>query len=245
MEGNTIMNRPYMTQYTNNLSIEMFNNSDTLNLFSDASMRNYSKSNNLLAGCYGSVAVAGDRIIDEDIRCTSITTVPAAELRGLRLSLGLALTYRSLFKVINIFSDSQLVIFGLRDYIYKWRWNENKQQYYTASSNTPVKNQELYIECFKMLQELSKTNIVNLFHQPGHIDSSFRDIKKAANMFKEYNGVSGLVSYDLIRYISIYNNYIDNKTRSHIRITNVFDNDYHDAIEFYPTKNLYINSFYD
>ncbi len=240
------MNRPYMAQYAENLSIDMFKNEDTLNIFSDASMRTVKKSTHTLASCYGAVAVHKDQIIDEMFRIQSISTVPAAEIRGIRCSLALALKWRSKFRVINIFSDSQISVFGLRDYIYNWRYNQNTHKYYLGKhgQSNEVKNQELFIECFQMLQELSRTNIVNIFHQSGHVESGFDSIRNAADVFSKSNGIIGTVSYEIIRYISVYNNYVDNKSRSFIRTTNVFDNEYIDAIEFYPTGNLYINPLY-
>jgi ribonuclease HI len=210
----------------------MINNIATLNLFSDASMRNYSKSNNLLAGCYGSVAVAGDRIIDEDIRCTSITTVPAAELRGLRLSLGLALTYRSLFKVINIFSDSQVSLFGLRDYIYNWK--QRGDTLYTTG-NKPVANQSIFIECYQLLTSLQTTNNIKLYHQSGHVDNGYENLNQAARSFGKSNHVKLPIDLNLIRYISTYNNYVDSVSRSMVRRTNMKDK-YIDPLSFIPKE---------
>lgn len=237
------MNKPSLTQYVDNFNSDIFKNDDVLNLFSDASMRSIKKSENILASCYGSVAVNKDTIIDEMFRCQSLSTVPAAEIRGIRCSLSLALKWRYHFRMINIFSDSQISVFSLRDYIYNWIFDQNTSRYYSkrGTSKNEVKNQEILIECFMMLQELQKTNIVNLFHQSGHVENGFDQIKYAAETFKKSNGIVGTVGYDLIRYISLYNNYVDNKSRSFIRTTNVFENNFHDAIQFYPTGNLYIN----
>lgn len=235
------INRPDLTQYAINFPVDILKTDDTLNLFSDASMRTVSKRNHILASCYGSVAVNKDTIIDEMFRCQSVCTVPAAEIRGIRCSLSLALKWRHMFRVINIFCDSQISVFGLRDYIYNWKWDSNEERYYLGKHNE-VKNQEIFIECFYMLQELRKTNIVNIFHQKGHVDSGFDNIKNATDTFKASNGVRGTVSYELIRYISVYNNYVDNKSRSFIRTLNVIDNDYNDAVEFYSKGNLYLNN---
>ena len=236
------INRPTLTQYADNFNIDIFKTDDTLNLFSDASMRTVSKTNHILASCYGSVAVNKDTIIDECFRCQSESTVPAAEIRGIRCSLSLALKWRHMFRVINIFSDSQISVFGLRDYIYNWKYNPEEERYYLGSRKSEVKNQELFIECYYMLQELRKTNIVNIFHQCGHVDNGFDNIKNAAEVFKRSNSVNGVVSYELVRYISVYNNYVDNKSRSFIRTLNVFENYYTDAVEFYSKGNLYLNS---
>ena len=147
-----------------------------------------------------------------------------------------------MFRTINIFSDSQIAVFGLRDYIYNWKYNPEEERYYLGNRKSEVKNQELLIECFYLLNELRKTNIVNIFHQCGHVDNGFDNIKNAAEVFKRSNGVNGVVSYELVRYISVYNNYVDNKSRSFIRTLNVFENYYTDPVEFYSKGNLYLNS---
>lgn len=235
------LNRPPITQYTPDLSLDMIKTDDTLNLFSDASMRTINKRKHILASCYGSVAVNKDQIVDERFRVQSESTVPAAEIRGIRCSLSLALKHRYQFRTINIFSDSQIAIFGLRDYIYNWKYDYKLNQFYSGNRAAVVKNQELFIECFQMLQDLRMTNIVNIFHQSGHVDSRFDDIKKAAEIFKRSNGIYGTISYELIRYISVYNNYIDNKSRSFIRTLNVYENNYQDPIKFYSDGNLFFN----
>ena len=217
----------------NNFGFNIIYNNYTLNLFSDASMRDTSETT--LAGCYGSVAISGDNIIDELIRINSCTTVPAAEIRGIRCSLLLALKYRYNYKVINIFSDSQIAVFGLRDYIYGWNYNPDTKRFYTKGSKfnkaAEAKNQELYIECLSLLLELAKTNIVNIYHQKGHIDND-RALSNAISVFKKSNNINGKIDYNFIRYISIYNNYIDNKTRSILLRTNVREIQYKDAILF-------------
>ena len=121
---------PIMDGITN-LSFDMFFNNETLNCFSDASMRKMGK--NHLASCAGSVIICKDTIINEMFRVNSESTVPAAELRGIRNTLSLALMYMGQFRVINIFSDSQISIFAIRDYIYKWRFNPEDGLYYIKS----------------------------------------------------------------------------------------------------------------
>lgn len=230
------MNRPNLISSNDNISIDMIRNTSSLNIFSDASMRTVSKREHRLASCYGAVAVYGDNIIDERYRVQSEATVPAAEMRGIRCSLSLALQYRQNFPVINLFSDSQISVFSLRDYIMNWRYNSQADSFFIKKKE--VKNQELITECYFMLTELSKTNIVNIFHQSGHVGNGESELKHAADVFRYSNGVRGVISYEFIRYISRYNNYIDNNTRSVIRSTNVVDNKYIDPIYFNSHGNL-------
>ena len=218
--------------------IEMIKNSNTLNIFSDASMRMRAK--NILDTCYGAVAVNMDNIVDELFRMSSESTVPAAEIRGIRCSLSLALQYRHLYPVINIFSDSLISIYGLRDYIYGWKFKVDGRLY--SKSSTPVKNQELFIECFQMLTELRKTNKVNLYHQSGHVENGLQQLQSAIYTFKKSNNIKGQVDYSTIRYISLYNNYVDAKSRSFIRSINIYENTYTDPLIFYANPDTFNNS---
>ena len=235
-----IYNNKFIDPRVSNFVIDMLKNPDTLNIFSDASMRTRSKNNKILDSCYGSVAVNIDTIIDELFRVASNSTVPAAEIRGLRCSLTLALKYRYNYKIINIFSDSQVALFGLRDYIYGWRYAPDGNLY--NKSATVVKNQELFIECFQLLGELRKTNIVNLYHQPGHIQNGLDSLKDGITVFKKSNNIRGIVDYNTIRYISLYNNYVDNKSRSFIRSINIYENTFIDPLIFYPKPDIFSNT---
>ena len=210
-----------------NFDLSMIYNSETLNIFSDASMRPRKK--RVLDSAYGAVAVNMDTIIDKEIRINSECTVPAAELRGIRTAISLAFKYRNYYKTINIFSDSQISLLGLRDYIYKWKIGNDGLLRNTLGI---VKNQELFLECFYMLEELKKTNYVNLYHQKGHIDNDINDIQDALVTFKKSNHIPGKIDYNTIRYISVYNNYIDAETRTVIRRTNIYNNYYQDPIKF-------------
>ena len=233
----TRVNSLVMQSY--NVGLEQFKQPDILNLFSDASMKHVGQ---YFSSCYGSVAVTGDTVIEDYIRLQSNTTVPAAELRGIRCSLILALKYKDYFRSINLFSDSQLSIYTLRDYVYNWKYDPSINNYRTRTNNqSPVVNIGLILECFDLLQELRKEKIVNIFHQSGHVASSMDSIISAAKTFKKSNCVKGDVDLDLIRYISIYNNYVDNKTRSMLSMSefNTYLNTYADPISYIPNGNLY------
>lgn len=225
----------YNTEFYEYFDFNIIYNDYTLNLFSDASMRPNAYNKNILNACYGSVAVCKDVIIDEVLELNTNCTVPAAEIRGIRSSLYLALNYRNLYKNINIFSDSQIALFGLRDYIYKWRFDTNTNKFYN-SNNIKAKNQELYYECLQILLDLSKTNNINLYHQSGHVNTE-NDIKNSIDIFKRSNNINCKISFNIARYIATYNNYIDNKTRSYIRHSNLIDKKYTDCFIFEPIIN--------
>ena len=236
---NVIIKRPPMISASRNLTIDMFNNPDTLNLFSDASCDNatFRAKNNKINGCSGAIAVWCDRIIDEDYRVNNDETVPAAEIRGMRLSLSFALKYRYQFRVMNLFCDSQIAVKSLRDYIYYWEYNPKTDMFY-GGSGRPVKNYQLILECFAMMQELRKTNVLNVFHQRGHVEPGFDSLEQAKYAFERLNGMYGTVDMDVIRFVSTYNNYVDDKSRRILKATDYKNHYYTDAIEYLPMGGI-------
>lgn len=182
--------------------IDLFYNNNVLNIFCDASI---SKT----TGCYGVAAVCMDNIIDTNYRIVSNTTNNNSELKGLRSAISMANKYKYNFQTINIFSDSQISIFGLRDYIYKWKFNPKDGLLYGSSKN-PIINQSIFIEAYYMLKELNEFNI-NIYHQAGHVDNTVESLNKAYNVFLRSNGFA--VDLNTIRYISTYNNFVDMSSR--------------------------------
>ena len=214
--------------FGNGIAFDMFYNTRTLNIFSDASI--VSKKDGF-DGCYGAVAVVMDDIIDKTFRQVSDTTVNNCEVKGLRAAIDIACKYKDQFDYINIFSDSQISIFGLRDYIFKWKYNIHDHLLYT-SSGKPAVNQEIFIECHNMLLYSGLYNKINLIHQSGHVDNRYSSLNQAACTFRKANGVNGKIDLNFIRYISTYNTYVDQTSRSILRRSNMRENYYMDPIYF-------------
>lgn len=218
--------------YKLNALLEEFYNSDTLNIFSDASII-YDEKNNKCTGCYGVVCVTRDTIIDQCYHLVSDTTNNNSEIKGIRAALSFANIYRGRFKYINIFSDSKISIDGLRDYIYRWSYNPKDGLLYT-STGKPAANQAIFIECNQMMNILGADpyTMFCLYHQNGHINDSYRDLCRAANTFSRSNNIYGKVDINLIRYISTYNDIVDKTSRSILK-RNGHQDGYMDPIQFY------------
>ena len=204
--------------YVPGIQLPQFYNSETLNIFCDASIigKGYNTT-----GCYGVIAVTEDNVIDTDYKLVSHTTSNNSELKGLRGALSMANKWKSSFRFINIFCDSQISVFGLRDYIYNWRFNPRDGKLY-GTANTPIVNQEIFIECHNILVQLGidPNCTIKIFHQSGHIDNGYDNLKRAASVFGKSNNVRGNVDLNFIRYISTYNNYVDSTSRSYLRRAN-------------------------
>lgn len=211
--------------YPNGIDLNMVYNPVMLNIFSDASII---KRNKKFIGCYGSLAVTGDNILEKKYVIDSDTTVNKSEIKGIRSSLELAIKYAKNFRFVNIFSDSQVSILGLRDYIYNWKYHDGKLY---SSSGKPAANQEIFYQCIELLKHPNIDEKVNLFHQNGHIDNSYNKLVKAANTFAESNNIVGNVDLNLIRYISTYNDIVDKESRT-ILLSSDKEKYYEDAISF-------------
>jgi ribonuclease HI len=206
-----------------------FCNENTLNIFSDASI--IGKSGNF-KGCYGVVAVVKDDIIDQTYRMVSYTTNNNSEIKGIRAALDIAMRYRFQFPFINIFSDSLISINGLKSYILGWRYNPNDGCLYTKMKKKVV-NQEIFIESYRILKELEAAPcMICLYHQPGHVENGYNNLVKAADTFRKTNVIRGNIDLNFMRYISTWNNYVDNTSRSMLRRNKKNEQEFIDPLIF-------------
>lgn len=215
--------------------INYFKSNDILNIFCDASIMQ--KSNRQFSGCYGAIAVCNDTIIEKSYCICTNTTNNDSELKAIRLGLRLALKYRNQYRVINLFSDSQISIFGIRDRIFNWKLANGK---IIGNDNNYIKNQFLFIELMNVI--VDNNLFINIYHQKGHVNlNNLVHLREAAHVFQCSNFIRDIVSYDFIRYISIYNNYVDNESRSILKQSRsyLYDRNYNycDPIYFYPNDN--------
>lgn len=214
------------------ITLSQFCNFNTINIFSDASISG--KVGNQ-TGCYGVVVVKENDIIDKDYRLVSSTTSNNSEIKGIRHALDMAYKYKDTVKFINIFSDSLISVMGLKEYIYNWLLKDGI--YYTRSNRKVVSNQNVFIEARGLLDELSRSNsIIRIFHQKGHIDNGYNNLIEAANAFKRFNNIDGKIDLNFIRYISCWNNYVDETSRSLLRRNLKNVNYFYDPLVFYPIK---------
>lgn len=111
---------------------------------------------------------------------------------------------------VNLYSDSQFGILGLRDWFQSWYSKMDQNGVIYNSSGSPVKNQELF---FMIITECIINNLtVYFYNQKGHVDLySKSSLDEAAKQFKQANGF--FIRYDQLFKISYYNNIIDKESR--------------------------------
>ena len=124
-------------------------NSNTLNIFTDASIKQVGQET---VGCAGAFCVAGkDRtIINQTNRILRYATNNSSEITAVKLGIDLAIDYRNDFDTINLFSDSKICIYGLREWIFNWIDNMSNGVLYN-SSNTEVANQEMFKKIINLI----------------------------------------------------------------------------------------------
>ncbi len=183
---------------------QIFNNK-TLNIFTDASTKNV-KGNIITAPGY--VAVVGDNIVYQDIRILNKSSISEAELYAILMAIQYALINKDKFEVINIFSDSQFAVFGLREWIFNWINNIKDDKIYN-SSNKLVAHQSLFMNIIYIILEYDLK--INIYHNRGHFNEN--KIDEFIELFKKHNFLNDYIGYDTARAIMKYNDHIDNNTR--------------------------------
>jgi ribonuclease HI len=211
---------------------ENFVNHNVVNIFTDASMiKHY---NGITSGCYGAIVCCNGKIIDSEYRIMPNCTNNNAEIRAIRSGVNLAIKWRNLFPylpVFNLFSDSQISVLGIREYIYGWKYNESNL---ISKANTPVKNQSIFLEIVNLI--VNSGLYINFFHQKGHVKlNNYGSINNAIHVFINANGVTDKVETKFIKYISRMNNLVDDTTRKQLQmVANWDDFNKEDVFEFTP-----------
>lgn len=211
----------------NYFSAERFNNLGILNIFSDASLRGQ---DNTTWTCGGALAFIGKDIIDKKFRIFSDKSSNVAELKAIRMGIELARAHMHEFSEINLFSDSQISIFGIRDRIYDWRIKKGELVGY---ANKPIKNQDIMIEIIYMVVNYDIN--INFYHQKGHVNTNDLGSKAhALNTFAISNKINKKdIDMNFITYISNCNNSIDVYSRQQLYDLSISKKHILDPIRFH------------
>lgn len=192
-------------------------NPETLNIFTDASITKLDKET---LGCPGAILVRTDEngqnhIINTHSYIVNHSTNNDSEIKAIRTGILCGLGYRQYFKRVNLFSDSNICIQGLKDWIFNWIHCINNNVMY-SSSGMPVANQEIFMSIVHII--VNSGFEINLFHQKGHVMiNSEKSLLKAQNSMIRSNKLDGM-DMDLVIQISIYNDMVDLMTKDHLKV---------------------------
>lgn len=189
----------------------------TLDIFSDASVLgkvDVVKGNRV---CGGAVSIInGAR--DLEYHCVmDHATNNYGELTGLYLAVQIAAEYKDVIDEFNIYSDSNISVMGLKEWIYSWinHMDENGIMY--SSSGTEVANQNIIKNIVDFIINTFDPNKhkINFIHCKGHvnINSAFSINTAGVCLARNYRRIPEDLM-DRIPYIQKWNNYIDESTRA-------------------------------
>ena len=180
-------------------------------------------------GCAGALVV--DRRKDEIIRsiygvrynATNNMSEIIAIWLGIYQAIGLLGTESVPFHV-NLFSDSQISLFGMREWIYGWI--KNRKGNTMVASSGVVANQEWFRDSYHAI--LGSGIKMKMFHQKGHVnEESSKSLFEADRTFRNSNVNSLRMIGSTPQTISKYNNIVDNETRAIVQAVvngvNVFE----------------------
>ena len=185
-----------------------------LNVFCDASV---TKVEDKYTSCPGYAVVNKGRIIKSDYKVVYNTTNNYGEIYAIRM--GIKAVYDMGYKLgtvsrINLFSDSQISIFGLREWIFTWYQNLNSNmQMVSSDKKVEISNQEVYNSIVNLIAYEGIP--IHLYHQLGH--KNFRNNIHLNKVIKSFNLANKMqISIDEARFICYYNEYVDRFTRENL-----------------------------
>lgn len=208
-------------------------NQKTLNIFTDASIKN---SKDETVGAPGFIAVVDESVVYKDIRILRDSTNNQSEIYAIYMAIQYAIKRKDEFEIINIFSDSQFAVFGLREWIFKWMNNIVDDKIYN-SSGKPVANQDIFLNIvYTILQYDLK---VNFYHNRGHFTQ--RQVNKFIHLFTEHNQLGDYIDKETAFKIIEYNNEIDLETRKVLWV----NSDYPPKLEIpeYAAQKINLNYY--
>lgn len=214
---------------------------NTLNIFCDASTRRKGK---ILDACYGAIATVNNTEIDKIYRISSNSTNNLAEIQAIKAGICLAIKYKDRYDSINLFSDSEISILGIRDRYFKWKVKYNKLY---GTNSKLISNQDIFIETMNLICDHNL--MITFYHQKGHVSNNIKSIKEAEHVFMASNNIREKIDLNLIRYISYWNDKVDRESRSNLMNTNIYKLNivrpvHFNVVNFYEQMNHYNNMQY-
>ena len=191
-----------------------------LNIFTDGSILKKVSTGETI-GCPGALIMSYEsdkfKVINKAHLIVRNSTNNDTEIRSILLGIDLAINYinkNNNVKKINLFSDSKICIFGLREWIFKWINCVDNYILFSSSGN-PVANQEIVKH---IIQKIVYYNLpITFFHQKGHVSSKSKNsLDNALRVFNISNKCN-IKNIEFIKMISEFNNEVDTFTKSYLR----------------------------
>lgn len=205
----------------NVLPFEYFVNSNTFNIFTDASIihRKISYSGETYVYYFGSSGAEiyeGDKMISTYHTVLPHCTNNQSEITAIEYAIHRGCQFASLNNIenINIFSDSKICIYGIREWVFNWIKNMNDGILYNTSGK--VSNQSHFISIIQSVLYYNRP--IRFYHIRGHFNSnSFKERKKFNESFMRENYISVPLDERLINFFIKANDSVDTITRNELK----------------------------
>jgi len=188
------------------------NQPNVINIFTDGSIYNNNETKETL-GSAGAILTINRNVpyvYDSEYTILRNTTNNETEIFAIFLGINLIVKHGLHLEdvKINLFSDSNISIQGLKTWIFKWSNNIRNDVMY-GSSGKPVANQDIFNT---IVNTIVNNNInINLYHIKGHVDNIFQK-KNAIKVFKNKNKID--IDMDTLNTLTYFNNIVDDTSRN-------------------------------
>jgi ribonuclease HI len=169
-------------------------------------------------GAPGAIAIAPDNngkpiLIDASYMLLRMSTNNESEITAIQLGVNLALKYKGVFETFVLFSDSQICIYALREWLPTWV-RHSKQGDLRNAGGKSIANQEI----MKSIVVTVVRNQLNIrfYHQKGHAHNKIGD---TVTMFARSNNI--FLSTELALELSNWNDFIDRYTGDVLENANI------------------------
>ena len=191
-------------------------NENTINIFTDASIIKQENGQTIASAGYHSYI--NKNMVDYDIRHLQPATNNVGELTAVKMGVLSAIRLKQIYpniNAINLFSDSKLAVYSIREWIFNWVKKERNGIMYN-SSNSPVENQSFILA---IIYTILNSNIeINFFHVRSHIDYKYEsNINKFKKSFMQENNLSEQITDSLCIALVRNNANVDNMVYSSLR----------------------------
>lgn len=200
---------------------DQFFNEQTINIFTDASLKDHGVTVESVAGSLIVFPEINGRSTGYLANYTRLLGSTNNEGEIYAIYLGLKTLVDDVLDPtlmsydVNLFSDSQISIFGLREW-YK-NWIDNAKKYNSgvlvSSSGKPVANQDIFI---KIIDLIIRNNLkVKFYHVRGHMNPNVeQEYQMFLKDFMASNSIRQEPDRDLIFALAEFNDYVDYNSRA-------------------------------
>lgn len=185
---------------------------NAINCFTDASKTNI---NGVDTICAGYAVVHQNQILDTGLKVVYDATSMYGEELAIYMGMNALLSYAKYDTFLNLFSDSQIGIFSLRQWIFNWVNKDDTSliKSFVKSDGQPVANQELLTAIIGLIRSTGAHT--SLYHIRGHMNpNKVKDMQTFIKTFVRFN--NEYMTEDIARELIYYNDVVDKATRDHL-----------------------------